>query len=91
LAGAAETSIDWDQRGREFQRQGQYELAQRAYALAFEANPANAEILWNRVQSLLEAGQRQRAQTLLEQLAHGSWEPQYDWIQRQAEQALQRN
>jgi tetratricopeptide (TPR) repeat protein len=90
LAGAAEASIAWDERGREYHRQGQYELAQRAYALAFEANPANAEILWHRAQALLEAGRRDQAQALLQELVHGSWENKYDWIRRQAEQTLRR-
>jgi ferric-dicitrate binding protein FerR (iron transport regulator)/tetratricopeptide (TPR) repeat protein len=90
LAGGAEASINWDERGREYHRQGQYELAQRAYALLFEADPANAQVLWNRAQALLEAGGRDRAHALLEELTRGSWDPKYDWIRRQAEQTLKR-
>jgi tetratricopeptide (TPR) repeat protein len=90
LVGATEASIAWDERGREYRRQGQYELAQRAYALAFEMHPANAEILWNRAQALLEAGHRDRAQPLLQELVRGSWEKKYDWIRRHAERALTR-
>ena len=88
LVAAQEASIPWDERGREYHDQGQYELAARAYALAFRADPGNAELLWNQARALLDAGQPGRAQTLLQELVHRPWETKYDGIRRQAEQAL---
>jgi tetratricopeptide (TPR) repeat protein len=90
LASAAETSFAWDKRGREYHRQGQYELAQRAYALAFEAQPTNAELLWHRAQAFVEAGHRDRAQALWQELVRRAWDPKYDSLRRQAEEALRR-
>ena len=91
LAAASEVSIPWNDRGREYHRQGLYELAQRAYALAFEADPANAQILWDRAQALIESGRRSDAQLLLEEIASGTWDAKYEAICRQAKRVSRRN
>ena len=63
-------------------------MAGRAYAQAFDADPTNAEILWQRVQVLVESGRRSQADPLLRQLVEQSWDLKYDGIVRQAERVL---
>ncbi len=91
LAGEAEATIPWKERGREYHLQGQYDLAQRAYEQAFEADPTDAQILWQQAQTLIESGRHVQAQPLLERLADGEWDPKYDAICQQAQRALGRN
>jgi tetratricopeptide (TPR) repeat protein len=64
---------------------GEPELADRAYASAFQAEPTNAQILWDRAQLLEQAGRRQEAWALYRQIAEGQWQPRFDSIKRQAE------
>jgi hypothetical protein len=61
-----------------------FDLADRAYAAAFEAEPTNAQILWDRARSLQQAGRQAEAQTLYRQLAEGQWQPRFSGLQAQA-------
>jgi ferric-dicitrate binding protein FerR (iron transport regulator) len=61
-----------------------FELADRAYAAAFEAEPTNAQILWDRARNLQQAGQLAEAQKLYRQLAQGQWQPRFSGLQAQA-------
>ncbi|NLS94449.1 MAG: hypothetical protein GXX96_20015, partial [Planctomycetaceae bacterium] len=88
LATDEQTSLNWSALGATYHRQGQYELADRAYELACADDPANAELLWNRARVLIEANRRNEARGLLETLAAGSWKPEYGWIQTLAKKAL---
>ncbi len=69
----------------------QFELADRAFAAAFEAEPTNAEILWQHAQMLDRVGKSQRALQLYDQLAGGQWQPRFSWVRTQAQQILDRN
>src|SRR5262249_17296622 len=67
---------------------GEFELADRAYAAAFEAEPTNAQVLWDRVQNLPQAGKFEEAQSLLRQLAEGDWQARFNGLKNQARAAL---
>ena len=51
---------------------------------AFEAEPTNAQILWDRVQNLRQIDKLGEAQQVLRQIADGQWQPRFSWIQSQA-------
>ena len=70
-------------------RKGELKLADRAYRAAFEAEPTNAQILWDRAQNLHQAGENQGAQRLFRQLAEGSWPQRFQGIQTQARLRIQ--
>jgi len=66
----------------------EYELADRAYAAAFEAEPTNADLLWDHIQLLQEAGRRQEADKLLKQLAEDNWQPRFQHLQKRAAELI---
>ena len=67
---------------------GQHELASRAYASAFEAEPTNAQILWEHAQMLQQAGRFAEVTPLYQKLAEGDWQPRFQGLKQQARQAL---
>ena len=69
---------------------GELKLADRAYQAAYEAEPTNAQILWDRAQNLHQAGEIQSARRLFRQLADGIWPPRFQGIQTQARLRSQR-
>ena len=69
-------------------REGDFALADRAYAAAFEAEPTNAEVLWERAQNLRRSGKAAEAQKLYRQLAEGDWQPRFNWVRTQAKWQL---
>jgi tetratricopeptide (TPR) repeat protein len=68
--------------------EGSYGLADRAYAQAFEAEPTNAQILWDRAMNLQQTGMNVEAAKLFRQLAEGQWQPRFMWLKTQARQQL---
>jgi cytochrome c-type biogenesis protein CcmH/NrfG len=70
-------------------QKGELDLADRAYAAAFEAEPTNAQILWDRAQNLRQAGQSVEATRLLRQIAEGRWQPRFQGLQAQARLQVQ--
>src|SRR5262249_26481155 len=58
-------------------RQGELDLADRAYAAAFEAEPTDAQLLWDRARNLEQAGKAAAARELYQKLAEGSWQPRF--------------
>jgi Tfp pilus assembly protein PilF len=77
-------SEPWANLGQTLARQGEVTLADRAYAAAFEAEPTNAQLLWDRAQNLAQAGQVEEARKLYRRLAEGSWQPRFSGLQSQA-------
>jgi Flp pilus assembly protein TadD len=69
---------------QELGKRGDLDLADRAYAAAFEAEPTNAQLLWDRAEALRRAGKRAEAEKLYRQLADGDWQPRFRWLQREA-------
>ena len=72
-------------RGRgEAKRKGELELADRAYKAAFEAEPTNAQILWDRAENLRRIGKTVEATGLFRQIAEGTWQPRFQGLVNQA-------
>jgi Flp pilus assembly protein TadD len=69
-------------------QEGAFRLADRAYGRAFEVEPTNAQILWDRAMNLEQAGQTAEARPLLRQVADGAWQPRFMGLQNQARQLL---
>ena len=67
-------------------QQGRVDLADRAYAAAFDAEPTNAQILWDRAELLRENGRPAQARPLFRQIAAGPWGPQFAGLQSRAKQ-----
>ncbi|MCI0380341.1 MAG: hypothetical protein L0215_22380, partial [Gemmataceae bacterium] len=68
---------------------GEFDLADRAFAMAFDAEPTNAEILWTRASNLQQMGRYDQARAVYEQIERGSWQPRFQWIQQQSRWYLQ--
>jgi tetratricopeptide (TPR) repeat protein len=66
-------------------QEGEYDLADRAYAEAFDAEPTNAQILWDRAMLLQQRGKNAEARAIFRQIARGSWQPRFEWLRTQAE------
>jgi ferric-dicitrate binding protein FerR (iron transport regulator)/tetratricopeptide (TPR) repeat protein len=74
----------WSELAEGLRRQEDFELAARAYEQAFEAEPSNAQLLWDWAQALERAGQQAPARQLYRKLVAGPWEPRFRWIQEEA-------
>jgi tetratricopeptide (TPR) repeat protein len=70
------------------QGEGEYDLADRAYATAFDAEPTNAQILWDRAHMLQTAGKTAEARKVYRRLAEGQWQPRFQWLQQNARAQL---
>ncbi|MCI0380086.1 MAG: hypothetical protein L0215_21085, partial [Gemmataceae bacterium] len=62
-------------------KRGDYALADSAFAAAFDAEPTNAQILWDRAENLLRFGKNLEAQALYRQIAQGTWQPRFQGLQ----------
>jgi hypothetical protein len=80
----------WLELAQTLSRKGDLELADRAYTAAFEAEPTNAQLLWDRAQNLRQSGKTVAAQKLFRQLAEGKWSPRFQWLQTQARWQVER-
>ena len=89
LAAKPNEAAPWVSLAEMLRQQGHFELADRAYASAFEAEPTNAQILWDRAQVLLQAGQPRQAKEVFGQLAEGKWQPRFSRLKSQAEQYVE--
>jgi Tfp pilus assembly protein PilF len=67
---------------------GELVLADLAYKAACEAEPTNAQLLWNRAENLQQSGKTVPAQALYRQIAEGHWGPQYQGLVAQAKMRL---
>ena len=65
-------------------RQGERDLADRAYQAAFERESTNAQVLWDRADNLRQAGRLSRANGLYRQIAEGDWQPRFASLKTQA-------
>ncbi len=79
----------WRSLAETLAREGQPALADRAYVAAFEAEPTDAQILWDRARNLRQAGRLSDAQALLRQLADGDWQPRFNGLRDQARWQLE--
>ena len=69
---------------RTLRQDGETDLADRAFALAFDAESTNPQILLEHAQMLQQAGRTADAQRLYRQVADGAWQPRFQWIKQQA-------
>jgi ferric-dicitrate binding protein FerR (iron transport regulator) len=69
-------------------KQGDLELADRAYRAAAEAEPTDPQILWDRAQNLKQMGKQQDAHQLVTRIAAGTWQPRFQGLQAQARHLL---
>ncbi len=83
-AGAAE----WIELARQQHWQRDYDLAERAFAVALSWEPANAAIVRERALNQCAARTRDAARTLLQQFDKGVWEERYKAFQLRVQQAL---
>ena len=74
----------WASLAATLNRQGDLDLADRAYAAACDAEPTNAQYLWDRAGNLRQAGRLEEAQKLYHRIAEGPWQPRFQGIQREA-------
>jgi tetratricopeptide (TPR) repeat protein len=77
-------SKPWLELAEALKSEGDLERADRAYALGFEAEPTNPEILWKRAQNLARLGQAEQARTLYRQIADGRWQDRFNPTVEQA-------
>ena len=66
-----------------------FNLADRAFGLAYKAEPTNAQILWDHAQALHQYGRFAQAQQLYRQLAEGDWQPRFQNLREQARLKIQ--
>ncbi|MEK6238698.1 MAG: hypothetical protein N2C14_28595, partial [Planctomycetales bacterium] len=78
----------WVSMAGQLTQQGEAALADRAYALAFEAETTNAQLLWDRAQNLQQHGRLAEARLLFKQIAEGEWQPRFQWLRSQAKNYL---
>jgi tetratricopeptide (TPR) repeat protein len=71
------------------QRQGDRDLADRAYQAAFEREATNAQLLWDRADNLKQAGRLVQANALYRQIAEGDWQPRFATLKTQARWMLE--
>lgn len=69
-------------------RLGDAPLADRAYRAAFEAEPTNAQLLWDRAMHLRQSGQYALSQKLMRQIADSDWQPRFQGVRAQARMQL---
>ncbi|MCY2954955.1 MAG: VIT domain-containing protein [Planctomycetota bacterium] len=84
LAKRPNEAAGWQNLASSLRQQGDWQLADRAYATAFDVEPTNAQILWDRAQLLQQSQRYEDARRLYRQIADGQWQPRFNWIQSQA-------
>jgi tetratricopeptide (TPR) repeat protein len=82
-------SPPWAGLASDLAQQGNYALADRAYEAAFEADPGNAQLLWDRARNLKRAGRLAESRRIFRQLADTDWQPRYRWLREQARWQLE--
>jgi tetratricopeptide (TPR) repeat protein len=89
IASHPNESGPWLGLAQSLQREGDFALADRAYGAAFQAEPTNPQILWDRAQSLRQSGQQAEARKALRQIVEGDWQPRFGWVRSQARWQLE--
>ncbi len=79
----------WAVLATRLKRQGDRDLADRAYRAAYEREATNAQLLWDRADNLKQAGRLVQAQTLYRQIAEGDWQPRFATLKTQARWLLE--
>lgn len=77
LALKPNESGPWENLANTLRSQSDWQATDRAYELAYLAEPTNAQLLWNRAQHLKDKGQLAQAQQVFKQLADGKWQDRF--------------
>ena len=91
LAMKPNEATAWLNLAETLRNDGNLELAGRAYATAFQAEPTNAQILWEHAQLFEQAGRSKQARMLYMQIADGQWQPRFNQFKRRAERIKARD
>lgn len=86
LADKPNESSPWTGLGQALRQQGEFALAEKAFATAYDIEPTNAQILWDRAMVLQQSNRFAEAREVFKQIADGQWQPRFQWVQRQAKQ-----
>jgi tetratricopeptide (TPR) repeat protein len=81
----------WTGLAHELREEGELELADHAYARAFQSESTNPQILWERAQNLLQMGKAVEARRLWQQIADGAWQERFQQLVPQARWHLEHN
>ena len=87
LALKPNESGPWESLANRLRLEGDWKLADRAYEMAWLAEPTNAQLLWNRAQHLKEKGQIAESRRVFQQLASGEWQPRFAGLASMAKSA----
>jgi ferric-dicitrate binding protein FerR (iron transport regulator) len=79
----------WTDVAQRLQRQGDFDMADRAYAVACRASPNDALILWDRAQNKRRAGDVAGCNKILRKIAETEWEPRFSHIRADARWELE--
>jgi hypothetical protein len=85
MIGRGTEASPWQGIAAELNQQGAYELADQALAVAAEADPTNAEVLWQKAKNLRQAGRGAEADRLMRRLADEKWPARYQDIRAHAQ------
>jgi tetratricopeptide (TPR) repeat protein len=88
LALKPNESSPWVSLAWSVRQEGNWRLADKCYEMAFDAEPSNAQLLWDRAEHLRQQGLIAESRRLLKQLADGEWQPRFNGLKAQARQAV---
>ncbi|HEY8504159.1 MAG TPA: tetratricopeptide repeat protein [Gemmataceae bacterium] len=77
-------SDPWASLAQTLARRGDLRLADRAYEAAYQAEPTNAQLLWDRAENLRQLGDEAERRKVLRQIAAGDWQPRFQWLAAEA-------
>lgn len=89
LALKPNESDPWVSLAWSLRQEGNWQLADKCYDMAFAADPTNAQLLWDRAEHLRQQGQIADGRRLLKQLADSEWQPRFNGLKAQARQAVE--
>jgi ferric-dicitrate binding protein FerR (iron transport regulator) len=78
----------WQGLAQTLQAEGYLDLADKALASAFDAEPTNAQLLWDRAEGLMQASRIEDARAVYRVLAEGNWQPRFQGLQNEAKNRL---
>jgi len=90
LAARPNEAQPWAQLAAYIAQTGHPEMAEKAYATAFEIEDSNAQILWDRAGLLQQIGRVDAAMALYRQIATSDWQPRFERLKQQAASLLER-
>ena len=82
-------SQPWQGLASRLSYQGELDLANRAFKAAAEAEPTDAQILWQQAQNLRQAGKLAESRAVLREIVQREWQPRFGWIKSQARWQLE--